>query len=287
MELQLSIDTKTCTRCGKCVRVCPSLIFAQAKAGDTVEIINKESCIVCGHCVAACPTNSVAHSDFPADKVHPIDYTRLPTPEQMMLLCEARRSNRAFSSKPIPDATLRQILEAAHRAPTASNMQQVEFTLITDPEKLRSIAEFTIGVFDSILKKLQNPILKPLLKSLLPGVYSYVPTFERLKREQAAGKDLILRKATAVILIHTPKSSRFGCEDANLAYQNASLMAESFGVSQFYLGFVLSAIKQKQGKLEKALGIDGKIQAGMGLGMPSFRYPNYIDRKEIVVNTIE
>lgn len=96
---------------------------------------------------------------------------------------------------------------------------------------------------------------------------------------------MILRNATALILIHTPGNSRFGCQDANLAYQNGSLMAESLGVSQFYTGFVCSAIHQdKQGKLAKILGIQGKIHAGMALGMPAFEFPNYIDKKDIEVN---
>ena len=119
-------------------------------------------------------------------------------------------------------------------------------------------------------------------------VYKYVPVFNRLKEEHKAGKDPILRKATALLLIHTPKSNRFGSEDANLAYQNASLMAQSLGVSQIYMGFVLTAIRQ-EGKdtLAKTLGIDGKIQAIMALGIPAFKYPKYTDRKEIVKNYIE
>ena len=115
----------------------------------------------------------------------------------------------------------------------------------------------------------------------MKDVYKYVPVFNRLKEEHKAGKDPILRKATALLLIHTPKS-------ANLAYQNASLMAQSLGVSQIYMGFVLTAIRQ-EGKdtLAKTLGIDGKIQAIMALGIPAFKYPKYTDRKEIVKNYIE
>lgn len=68
--------------------------------------------------------------------------------------------------------------------------------------------------------------------------------FPEMRREYAGGNDRILRGATAVLLIHAPKESRFGAEDANLAYQNASLMAEALGVSQIYMGFVLTAVRQ-------------------------------------------
>ena len=149
-------------------------------------------------------------------------------------------------------------------------------------------AKATIGVFDSLAKLLLNPVVKCVVKPFMKDVYKYVPVFNRLKEEHKAGKDPILRKATALLLIHTPKSNRFGSEDANLAYQNASLMAQSLGVSQIYMGFVLTAIRQ-EGKdtLAKTLGIDGKIQAIMALGIPAFKYPKYTDRKEIVKNYIE
>ena len=281
MEIAISINKERCIKCNKCVRVCPSGIFAQNTISKEIETAYIESCIGCGHCVAACPEDAVVHSTFPAEKVHAIDYSQFPTPEQMMLLCKSRRSNRAFSTKPVPEESLKMILEAAHRAPTGSNVQHVKFLVITDPEKLRQIIEFTLDIFGGVLKKLKNPLLKPLIKMAMPDAFRYVPVFERIQEDYKNGGDGILRKATSVIFIYTPVGSRMGVLDANLAYQNGSLMAECLGVSQFYTGFVLNAAQMKKGKLEKLLGVDGEINAGMGLGMPAFRFPNYIDRKEI------
>ena len=285
MEISLHINDSTCIKCGKCVRVCPSKIFVQKKVSDTITLQNINTCIVCGHCADVCPTASVIHSEFPSEKVHKIDYSQMPSPEQVLLLCKARRSNRAFLKQPVPHQLIETILEAAHRAPTASNMQQVAFTVVTDPDKLKQVTSITLDMFASLKRKLENPILKPIIKKVAPQVARYVPVFQRLISENRKGRDLILRGATALIFIHTPENNRFGSADANLAYQNGSLMAESLGVSQFYTGFVCKAIHlDNKKRIAELFGIKGKIHAGMALGMPAFKYDNYSDRKDIEVN---
>lgn len=277
--MKIEIERESCIKCGKCVRVCPAGIMVQRTKDAEIALENPNSCIRCGHCVDVCPTDSVLHSVFPPETQHKIDYSLLPTPEQVMLLIKSRRSNRALSTKPVPQEMLDQIVEAARYAPTASNKQQLSFTVITEPEKLRQVSDFTIGVFGSLLKKLMNPIIKGILKPFLRDVYKYAPSFERMIKAHEAGDDPILRTATSLLIIHAPKSNRFGCEDANLAYQNASIMAQSLGVSQIYMGFVITAIKQeRKGTLNRTLGIKGDIHAVMALGMPAFNYPKYTDR---------
>lgn len=279
MSKTIRIDKESCIKCGKCAQVCPAEIMVRDTSTKEINLVEVDHCIGCGHCVDVCPSDSVIHSDFPAEHIHTIDYSQMPTPEQVMLLIKSRRSNRTITSKPVPEEMLQQIVEAARYAPTATNSRLVNFTLITEPDKLLQISDFTIGVFDGIAKLLLNPVVKLLLKPFLGELYKYVPEFVRLKQNHLAGKDPILRKATALLVIHTPKSSRFGCEDANLAYQNASLMAESLGVSQVYMGFVLTAVKQQKKNLfSEELGIDGNIQAIMALGMPAYKYPKYTDR---------
>jgi ferredoxin len=287
MDFKLEINQSTCIKCGKCERICPAGIFVQDQPKASVRLHNESYCIKCGHCVAVCPTNSVIHSEFPKEKLHAVDFNLLPTPEQVMLLIKSRRSNRAFTDKRIPNQMLEQILEAAHRAPTAVNSQQVEFTLVTDPQKLQLITGLTIDIFAEIAKRLENFAIKPFVKLIAPQLYQLLPRFKSLQDEHQKGEDPILKKATALILIHTPKSSRFGCMDANLAYQNASLMAESLGVAQFYTGFLCSAIKQdRKDRLTEALGIQGQVHAGMALAIPEFRFHSFPDRQEIKVNRV-
>jgi len=262
----IRVDGSSCIRCGRCVKVCPSQIFVQEKAGGPVALSKPENCIVCGHCVAACPTGSVAHAEFPPAKVHPVDYAAMPTPAQVELLMAARRSNRALSQRPVPQEMLDRIVAAADLAPTATNARQLGYTLVTDPVLLRRMSEYTLGVFGKLADRLSHPLVRPWLSRLLPDVYRYVPVFRKMRREYAGGNDRILRGATAVLLIHAPKESRFGTEDANLAYQNASLMAEVLGVSQIYMGFVLTAVRQDRKKgLCRMLGLGGRPGCAPGV----------------------
>lgn len=282
-HFQINIAYSRCIGCGRCVRVCPSMVFSQAEGDGRPNVAAPQNCIGCGHCVAACPTASVEHSLFPKERVHPVDRASLPTPDQLMMLIKARRSNRDLSRKAVPREYIDKILEAAHRAPTASNLQQVGFTVLTNPAHLRYAIEYTLHYCRRMLRLLDMPLLGPVLRRMVPGGDRYRGTFRRLIEEyEQRGHDRILRGGTALILIHTPRSSRFGSTDCQLAYQNGSLMAEALGVSQIYTGFLCTAIHaDKKNRLAQAFGIDGTIHAGMALGIPTAPFPNYIDKKPI------
>lgn len=285
--LRLEIDAAACIGCERCVRICTSRIFYVAEAASTsparkrIGLRDTDLCIRCGHCVAVCPVGAITHGDFPAGTVHAFNHALRPSPEQVLELIRTRRSNRAFSGAAVPETALTQIIEAAHRAPTASNAQQVAIVQVHDQDVIRDLSRLTVETFLGVAKKLEFPLVKALVKPFAPGLYKLFPKMRMLAAEMEQGQDFILRNAKDVLFFYTPKSCRFGCQDANLAYQNASLMAESLDVAHFYTGFVCAAFKQNPKPFLKRLGIEGRIQAGMALGMPDFRFERYIDRQPL------
>lgn len=274
----IHISTDTCIKCGKCAKVCPASILLQDTKASPIIVHKPEYCIVCGHCVDVCPTDSIQHSEIPMEKVHAINYDNMPTPDQLMELLHARRSNRSMNGKPVPREALDRIIEAGRYAPTARNTRQVTITVVDDPAKIRQVQEFVLDTFASLVKKLQNPIVKLFMRRIHPEYYQLLPLYNEFKKDFENGKDPILRHASAVIAYTTP-TDEFGEKDSNLAYQNSSLMAQTLGVSQVYLGFVCAAYERgNKLRLNKILGVDGDIHALMGLGIPTVRYANYTER---------
>lgn len=52
-----------------------------------------------------------------------------------------RRSIRRFEDRPVPEECIREILEAARLAPSASNLQSWKFKVVTDPEVRKSLRQ--------------------------------------------------------------------------------------------------------------------------------------------------
>lgn len=276
----ISINNDTCIRCGKCQRVCPA--FIPVIEQDAVPSLrHPEVCIGCGHCVDVCPTGAYVHTDFPADSIHDINRNILPEPESLMELIRSRRSNRTIIATPIPQRSLDMIQEAARYAPTAQNSRQVHIHLITDDEALLKVETATINYFMSLARFMLLPPVKAIMRPFLRKLYDEVPALMAMNEQFKKGQRPCICNCTALLVLSAPKGYSFGAQDCNLAYQNSSLMAESLGVSQIYMGFVQTAMFMMGCKrAAKVLGIPKghKAFAIMGLGIPAFKYAKYTTR---------
>ncbi|MCW4010516.1 MAG: nitroreductase family protein [Candidatus Bathyarchaeota archaeon] len=62
---------------------------------------------------------------------------------------QKRKSQRSYTSKPVPRATLEKLLEAARLSPSAKNIQPWHFVVVTDPEKRKALSK---GLYAKFLK---------------------------------------------------------------------------------------------------------------------------------------
>ncbi len=277
---EIRIDNEKCRRCGRCITVCPAAVFVGRK-GELPEVKRADGCITCGHCMDVCTGDAIIHSEFPAEMVHEVRTDLLPTPEQLMELIRGRRSNRALTDKPVPEDALQDILAAARYAPTAENSRRVVVTVIRDAEKLQALEDSVMRFFLFLKRLLMNPVVKPLTKLFLPDLYKEAPELERFEKRWRTGERPCSCNGTTLLAFSAPASYDFAKDDCNLAYQNASLMAEAHGVSQIYMGFIQVALQfMGHSKARRLLGLPKghKSCALMALGMPAFRYKRYTER---------
>lgn len=232
-----------------------------------------------------CPSGAFVHSDFPKENIRTIRRDQLPSPESLMELIKSRRSNRTITSIPIPQSSLSMIMEAACYAPTAENSRKVCLHLISENDVLQAVEASVIGLFMKLARIMLFPPIKMLARPFLRDLYNRVPALMEMNRQFQSGRRPSICDATALLVFSAPKNYDFGPQDCNLAYQNASLMAESLGVSQIYMGFVQTAMfLMGTGRASRILGIPKghKAFAIMGLGMPAFKYEKYTMRETIV-----
>jgi hypothetical protein len=89
--------------------------------------------------VVACPADAIEHSDFPPGSFGPLTPELLPSSAQVFELLRARRSIREFQDKPVPNAVVEQVLEAARTAPSAHNYQKTQYVVVQRAETRRRV----------------------------------------------------------------------------------------------------------------------------------------------------
>lgn len=277
---KIRINSDVCVRCERCVAVCPISIFvSNQRQVPVVERMN--SCIQCGHCVDVCLGDAIIHDAFPAEHTLPTNKEIIPRPDQLLELIRSRRSNRTITKQEIPEHVLGDILEAARYAPTAENTRRVVVTVLSEAAVLQELEDATMRFFLRLSKALMSPLLQPLTKRLLPDLYNEAPELARFERRWRAGERPCSCNAKMMLIFSAPAGYGFLKEDTNLAYQNASLMAEAHGLTQIYMGLVQTATRfMGKAKVQRLLHLPQghRVGAMMALGIPAFKYHRYTRR---------
>jgi len=131
-----------CDACMLCVRECVSSVWREMNGLPMV--YSPGQCNLCGHCIAVCPKSAIEHTGMDQHQVRKIQKGLFQSGEYAQLVY-SRRSIRQYKDKDIPKDLLNNIIDLARYSPTASNSQNVAYTVITDKELLEKISSALFG----------------------------------------------------------------------------------------------------------------------------------------------
>jgi len=245
-----------------------------AEAVPTPTVLADELCLHCGHCVAVCPHDAFALGDMHPEQCSPVNKDLMVTPEKLEYLMRARRSVRNFRDKALTREQISRLIDIARYAPTGSNMQTPEWSVVYCPDKVKEVSSLTIEWMQHFLAE------QPTMAEEL-GVQSIVKRWEE-------DDDVICWQAPCVIVVHAPRNLGTAPVDASIALTYLELAAFSQGLGACWAGYLDFAINAWR-PLREALSLpEGHDSLGaMMIGYPKFSYHRLPLRNDAQVAWIE
>ncbi len=251
------IDNNICTRCGACVSICPKKVLEMTDDGVTPVL---DDCILCSHCYCVCPVEAVSFSENVLKKPAFTTFSyneELPepgaiTPAALINDIRSRRSARQFSDRPLSDEAIRDLLEFAVTAPSGSNRQEWNFTVVNGRDKVWKTAGSIKKFFEKINAMARNPLIRylsvPFMGTALIRYYrdNYQSVCTALE-ESEKGIDRLFHGAPALVIVHGPREGSTPFEDAQFASYNMTLLAHHIGIGTCYIGYATNALNRAAG----------------------------------------
>jgi nitroreductase len=131
--------------------------------------------------------------------------------KSLMEIIKVRKSIRAYRDEPLPQEIVDTILEAGQHAPSARNLQPLEYRVITNKALINRLS-------DSIVKAVRSdPNAPPPPRGLPPNLGFFYG-------------------APLLIIIIAPEDNHFAVSDGALAAQNIMLCAASLDLGSCFIG---------------------------------------------------
>jgi hypothetical protein len=155
---------------------------------------------------------------------------------------------------------------------------------------LNEVSATVIEYLKFEIKRFSNPLFRTMAlladRDLAESGLHEIPGFKRMIQMFESGADPILNGAPVLLAFHARRTVGFADVNAQLALQNASLVAHALGIGHFYTGWVLSPCRAPiartwNRRIPSLLGIppDNNLYGALALGYPIPKFKNMIERK--------
>lgn len=205
----------------------------------------------------------------------------------------SRRSIRQYTDKTVPDHIVNEIIHLAKYSPTASNSQDVAYTVVTDREVLKNISSRLFAFGERVYGWIQTDWGRMILwifrkKDLAKTLNTYKDSIAYYIAKTHEGRDYILHHAPVLILIHGPKNKIFSNDNCGIASTNIINYAHSLGLGTCYIGYLTLAMRFST-TLRKWVNIPKgrKVFVSMVLGYPCYSHVLTVPRHEPVITWIK
>jgi len=278
----IRIDSKRCINCGRCAEDCNSGVF-RITAGHPA-VAHEDRCNYCSHCLAVCPAAAIVHQGLDGVQPPRVRKGLLQAPAYREIVM-SRRSVRRYKPDPVPREVVQQILDLARYSPTASNAQNVHFTVVSRRSLLDEVSGrlFTFG--DRVYRfYTQGPVqrLRRLARGLeaVKSLDRYTENWPYYREQVEKGTDLLFHHAPVLLLLHAPKGQGLSRDNCLIAAANIDNYAHALGLGACFIGLLVTAMQMDR-SLPKKFGIPPahRVYAALTLGYPAFPHPYHPVRK--------
>ena len=276
------IIKSACISCGRCFDICHK---GAVKKSEGIYEILKDICIDCGHCMVVCPKDAISSDE----KVRYFDYGKVDE-DVIEGFLNTRRSIRKYKDKPLPREVIERLLNTAVLAPSATNAQNWEFTVVTDKKILDTLKNMTAEFYGMLVKYSKDENFIKKLSQTMPDKAHYIRDEKLVEKVRVlsenlkSGNDRLFFDAPCFIALHADKSSVHPLENCCYALYNMVLLAHSMGIGSCINGLVLNPLNFNK-KMRDVLSVpdNNLVYATATFGYKIEEFTKIPDRKKAKV----
>ncbi len=269
------VDKDKCTKCGLCSLDCPVLIINGKTEFPEIKEGKEDMCIKCQHCLAICPTGAISIlGKNPEDSIP--SKSKTPEFEEMSNMIKLRRSIRKFKQEEVDKTVIQELLETTAYAPTGHNKNAVLLSVVDNKEDLNKLRNLA---YDSIKTALEE--------GNLPSSLHFLSDFQRLWETKKI--DVLFRDVPHLLIASAPNTITTPDADSYIALSYFELLANSYGLSTLWNGFLKWVFNDVNPDIRKQIGIPENhiIATVLLFGKPAVKYARSIQSEGLNLNRIK